>query len=359
MLEYKDEASPLIADFLRFMSLQCNRSDATVNEYYLDLRIFFRFIKRDRGAVDPDMPFEEIPINDIDLEFVRNIKKTDINNYVDFLRSERSIHHAHGGDSNGIGPAATQRKIACLKSLYNYLCERAGLLDSNPTIGVYVPRNRQSLPVYLSENEVKRLLAAVAGLNEVRDYCIIRLFLSSGMRVSELVGLNVDALRFDDTGAPYIKVFGKGNKERQVYLGGDVNDIPGETPEEREARLRATHPCVQAIDDWLAIRDEYQPPKGENALFLSRKHTRISVDAVQSLVKSSMLKAGLEAYSPHKLRHTVATLELQSGTDVRVVQERLGHRNLNTTQVYTHVNSQDMRTAAKTNPVNKIKAREW
>lgn len=188
MLEYKDEASPLIADFLRFMSLQCNRSDATVNEYYLDLRIFFRFIKRDRGAVDPDMPFEEIPINDIDLEFVRNIKKTDINNYVDFLRSERSIHHAHGGDSNGIGPAATQRKIACLKSLYNYLCERAGLLDSNPTIGVYVPRNRQSLPVYLSENEVKRLLAAVAGLNEVRDYCIIRLFLSSGMRVSELVG---------------------------------------------------------------------------------------------------------------------------------------------------------------------------
>ena len=98
MLEYKDEASPLIADFLRFMSLQCNRSDATVNEYYLDLRIFFRFIKRDRGAVDPDMPFEEIPINDIDLEFVRNIKKTDINNYVDFLRSERSIHHAHGGD---------------------------------------------------------------------------------------------------------------------------------------------------------------------------------------------------------------------------------------------------------------------
>ena len=216
MLEYKDEASPLIADFLRFMSLQCNRSDATVNEYYLDLRIFFRFIKRDRGAVDPDMPFEEIPINDIDLEFVRNIKKTDINNYVDFLRSERSIHHAHGGDSNGIGPAATQRKIACLKSLYNYLCERAGLLDSNPTIGVYVPRNRQSLPVYLSENEVKRLLASVAGLNEVRDYCIIRLFLSSGMRVSELVGLNVDALRFDDTGAPYINVLGKGNKERQV-----------------------------------------------------------------------------------------------------------------------------------------------
>ena len=113
MLEYKDEASPLIADFLRFMSLQCNRSDATVNEYYLDLRIFFRFIKRDRGAVDPDMPFEEIPINDIDLEFVRNIKKTDINNYVDFLRSERSIHHAHGGDSNGIGPAALRIDETC------------------------------------------------------------------------------------------------------------------------------------------------------------------------------------------------------------------------------------------------------
>ena len=355
MLEYKEDASPLLADFLRFLSLQCNRSDNTVNEYFLDLRMFFRFIKRDRGAVDPDMPFEEIPINDVDLDFVSHVKKTDINNYVDFLRSERSIHHAQGGDSSGLGAAATQRKIACLKSFYNYLCEMSGMLEFNPTIGIYVPKIRQTLPVYLSENEVVRLLNAVAGLNEIRDYCIIRLFLSSGIRVSELVGLNVDALRFDDTGAPYIKVLGKGNKERQVYL-----DAKTEEDIENEMNgIPKQYPCVEAINDWLAIRPEYQPPKGENAMFLSRKHTRISVDAVQSLVKSSMLKAGLEAYSPHKLRHTVATLELQNGTDIRALQERLGHKALNTTQIYAHVNNQMLRAAAKSNPVNQIASRRF
>ena len=174
------------------------------------------------------------------------------------------------------------------------------------------------------------LLQSVDGANRERDYCILTLFLNCGLRISELVGLNINDVRGDQ-----LRVLGKGNKERIVYLN--------------EA-------CQQAIQDWLAVR-ENQAVTDKNALFITRKHTRITTAAVHKLVKKHISAAGLDSsqYSSHKLRHTAATLMLQNGVDVRTLQEVLGHDHLNTTQIYTHVASDDLKTAAEANPLARLK----
>ena len=209
------------------------------------------------------------------------------------------------------------------------------MLEKNPTIGVVSPLVRQRLPSYLTEDEAFRLLDAVDGQNETRDYCILVLFLNCGMRVSEIVSLNISDLR-SDSGSNFLTITGKGRKQRQVFL---------------------EDACLEALHDYLSIREQkYSPKPGhEQALFLSRLHKRMGVDAVQNMVKRTLLAAGLDPkkYSAHKLRHTAATLMLQNGVDVRTLQEILGHENLNTTQIYTHVNDDSLRIAAKANPMSK------
>lgn len=331
----QEEASPIINDFLRYESLNLSHSDMTVKEYFLDLRTFFRFMKRERAAVPPDMPFEEIPIDDIDLDFIRGISKIDINNFVEFLRCERSTAECKDSDSPGVSAATVQRKIACLKSFFGFYCNRKEAINKDPTVGVVVPRLRKHLPEYYTQDESFRLLSAVTGLNEARDYCILILFLTCGVRVSEIVSINIPDLRFD-AGQKFLTITGKGNKQRQVYL---------------------SDACIEAIDDYLEIReDTYKPnAKSKDALFLSRKHSRLSVDAVQDLVRKATLQAGLRPYSPHKLRHTAATLMLANGVDVRTIQEVLGHSSLSTTQIYTHVNADQLRVATRANPISRAR----
>jgi site-specific recombinase XerD len=222
------------------------------------------------------------------------------------------------------------RKVASIRSFYKYLTNKAHLLDENPVAELDSPKIKKSLPKYLDLEESVNLLASVDGENYARDYCILTLFLNCGLRISELVGLNLSDIRDDQ-----LRVLGKGNKERILYL----NDA-----------------CKQAISDYMVERMAITAID-KNALFLSNRRTRISRSTVNWLVKKHLSTAGLDStqYSSHKLRHTAATLMLQNGVDVRTLQEVLGHDHLNTTQIYTHVDNDDLRTAAKANPLASVK----
>ena len=191
------------------------------------------------------------------------------------------------------------------------------------------PKLRKSLPKYLTFEESSALLKAVSGANAKRDYAILMLFLNCGLRLSELVGLNLTDV-YEDR----VRVMGKGNKERIVYFGS---------------------PCRKALDAYLVERSN-MVLSDNRALFGSRDHNRISNSAVHRLVKKALLKAGLDAtqYSAHKLRHTAATMMLSGGVDVKTVQEVLGHENLNTTQIYTHIESTELRLASQANPLSKL-----
>ena len=210
---------------------------------------------------------------------------------------------------------------------------KAKLLDENPIQELDSPKIRQTLPRYLTLDESIQLLESIDGENAERDFCIITLFLNCGMRISELVGLNLSDIQEDR-----IRVLGKGNKERIIYLNAA---------------------CQNAIKDWLSVRS-HSGAADPSALFISRKHTRLTKDGVHYMLKQRFTAAGLDSskYSAHKLRHTAATLMLQNGVDVRTLQEVLGHDHLNTTQIYTHVDSANMRTAAKANPLGGVQQRK-
>ncbi len=323
--DYRLEAPELVRDFLQYHETIKNHSTRTVDAYYVDLRLFFRYIKWSHELVPRDTPFEEIPIRDVDISLIRAIKKADIYDFLSWLARDRPGKH-----QMGLGVPARARKLVAVRSFFEYLLLKRDLIAANPAADIDAPHLRKSLPVYLTEDNAVKLLDAVRGPYEERDFCMLLLMLNCGMRVSELVGLDIK-----DINGETVRVLGKGNKERILYLN------PA---------------CQQAIRDYLAVRDGTNVhPKDKDALFLSRNHRRISVDSVQNLVKKTALDAGLDAkrYSPHKLRHTAATLMLQNGVDVRTLQEVLGHESLNTTQIYTHIDNEGLRAAARANPLSR------
>ena len=325
--DYRLEAPELVRDFLQYHETILNHSVRTVDSYYIDLRLFLRYIKWNHELVPADTPFEEISIRDVDRAFLSAIKKADIYNFLSWLARDRK-----GKKQMGIVVSARARKLVAIRSFFNYLVLKRNLLEQNPAADIAAPRMRKSLPIYLTESNAVKLLDAVQGPYAERDFCMLLLLLSCGMRVSELAGLNLKDITSDT-----VRVLGKGNKERILYLN------PA---------------CQAALRDYLAVRDGvHVHPKDKDALFLSRNHRRISVDSIQNLVKKTAAAAGLDAerYSPHKLRHTAATLMLQNGVDVRTLQEVLGHESLNTTQIYTHIDNEGLRTAARANPIGHYK----
>ncbi len=322
-MDYRTEAPPVLRDFLVYHETIQGHSRRTVDEYYLDLRNFFRFLKQSKHLVSPDVPMDNISIDDADLALVRDVTLTDIYSYMNYLSRDR-----------GLNNTSRARKVATIRSFYKYLTNKAKLLETNPVQDLDSPRLKKSLPKYLNLEESMDLLDSVDGKNAVRDYCILTLFLNCGLRISELVGLNKTDVRGDQ-----LRVLGKGNKERMLYL----NDA-----------------CQRALDEWLTQRDVIAPAD-QNALFVTlQNRRRISTAAVHKLVKKHLSAAGLDStqYSSHKLRHTAATLMLQNGVDVRTLQEVLGHDHLNTTQIYTHVDNEDLRTAARANPLGRVKQRK-
>jgi len=322
-MDYRTEAPPVLRDFLVYHETIQGHSRRTVDEYYLDLRNFFRFLKQSKRLVSPDVPMDNISIDDADLALVRDVTLTDIYAYMNYLSRDR-----------GLNNTSRARKVATIRSFYKYLTNKAKLLETNPVQDLDSPRLKKSLPKYLNLEESMDLLDNVDGKNSNRDYCILTLFLNCGLRISELVGLNIADVRGDQ-----LRVLGKGSKERMLYLN--------------EA-------CQRALTDWLDERSA-MTLVDQNALFVTlQNRRRISTAAVHKLVKKHLAAAGLDSaqYSSHKLRHTAATLMLQNGVDVRTLQEVLGHDHLNTTQIYTHVDNEDLRTAARANPLGGVKKRK-
>ena len=327
MQTYQD-CPQVLREFLSYHETIKGQSKRTVSEYYLDIRMFLRFVKLMRNELPVNTPLEDVPIKDVDLDFVRSISSTEVFDFLSFLANDRVPEGSH--DDPGIGSAARARKLSAIKSFYNYLSVSTKQIKENPVKDIEFPKIRRSLPKYLTLEESTALLKSVSGPNKKRDFAILMLFLNCGIRRSELVGLNLTDV-YDDR----IRVVGKGNKERIVYMGAS---------------------CRKAIDEYLVERNKIVL-SDNRALFGSRDKNRISVTAVHRLVKKHLLEAGMDStqFSAHKLRHTAATLMLSNGVDLKTLQEVLGHENLNTTQIYTHVESTELKIAAEANPLSKIK----
>ena len=330
MNDYRNQSPRILLDFLIYHETIRGHSKNTVNEYFLDLRNFFRFLKLSRGIVARDLELEEIDIMDVDITFVQKVTLIEVYEYLAYLSRDRVKNKNAEDVQYGLSATSRARKIASIRSFFKYLTTKAHLLDENPLVDLDAPKVPKSLPRYLTLEESQRLLMAIEGQNKTRDYCIICLFLNCGLRISEIVGLNVSDIRDDS-----LRVLGKGNKTRIVYL----NDA-----------------CLQAINAYLSER-KLIAAIDKNALFLSNRRKRMSTDAVHAMVKKTLKAAGLDPskYSSHKLRHTAATLMLSNGVDVRTLQEVLGHDNLNTTQIYTHVDNTELRIAAAANPLASFK----
>ena len=323
MSDFVTEAPELIRDYLFYMQTVKGKSPTTIDEYFNDLRTFFRFIKMKRGLVDPSLPLNKITIDDVDIDLIRSVTLTDAYEFMNYLARERSNN------------ASTRaRKTSAIKGFFNYLTVKKHLLERDPIKELDRPKGKKSLPKYLTLEQALELLNAVEGPNKERDYCILTFFLNCGMRLSELVGLNYTDIRSDNTA----RIVGKGNKERIIYLN---------------------QACMNAYHNYMKVRPaDGIPQKDKYALFLSSRRRRISRESVQKMVYKYLEKIGLEAqgYSVHKLRHTAATLMYQNGNvDIRVLKEILGHENLGTTEIYTHLNTTQMQQAADANPLSKVK----
>ena len=333
MQNYRDDIPQILRDFLAYHETIKAHSQKTVDEYYLDLRNFFRYLVRSRDPGLRDKPLDEVSILNVDIAFIRSITLTEIYGYLTYLSRDRAQQQNSPKTGYGLSAATRARKIATLRSFFNYLTTKAHLLEQNPIKDLDSPKLRKTLPRYLTLDESVELLQSVDGANSERDYCILTLFLNCGLRISELIGLNLNDIQGDA-----LRVLGKGDKVRIVYL----NDA-----------------CKDALERYLSVR---RPISGrdENALFLSTRNQRISRSNVHALVKKHLSQAGLDssAYSSHKLRHTAATLMLQNGVDVKAVQEVLGHEHLNTTEIYTHIDNESLRVAARANPLGRVKAKK-
>ena len=329
-MDYRLDSPQLLLDFLSYHETIKAHSQRTVDEYYLDMRNFFRYLKQQRDPALADQPLDAIDIRDIDIDFISRITLTDIYSYLTYLSRDRVQHQNSENSNKGLNAASRARKLATIRSFFKYICNKRHLLEDNPCKDVDTPKQMKSLPRYLTLNESLSLLDAVDGPHRERDYCILTLFLNCGLRISELIGLDVTDIH-DDA----LRILGKGNKVRVVYLN---------------------QACKDALARYMAVR---RPITGrdKNALFLSAQNQRISRSTVHALVKKHLSAAGLdsEKYSSHKLRHTAATLMLQNGVDVKAVQEVLGHEHLNTTEIYTHIDNEALRVAAKANPLSHVK----
>lgn len=319
----------IVKDFLFYMLTIKGRSQRTINAYYLDLRLFLRYLRASRQGLSMDEPnLSDIPIQDISLEMICGATLSDAYGFLNFVQTV-----------NGDNAKTRARKVSSLRSFYKYLSAKAGLLEVSPMKDLETPSQRKSLPKYLTLAESKALLQAVDGPSpqRERDYCMITLLLNCGMRLSELVGIKKSSIHWDEGS---LTLLGKGNKERMVYL----NDA-----------------CLEAIRAYMAVREESEVEKDRAYLFLSRNKKPLTPRRVEQIVESALKGAGLDGkgYSPHKLRHTAATLMYQyGGVDIRVLKEVLGHVNLATTEIYTHVSNEQVENAIQQNPLAHIQGRQ-
>lgn len=313
-----DDMPEIAIEFLNYMLTIKGKSEKTIQEYYYDLRTFFRYIKLTTRPGFKDTDFNSIDVCDITLDDIKKIDLADLYSFMSFtsrIRENTAVTRA--------------RKVASLRSFYKYLFSKAKLIEYNPAAELDSPKVVHRLPRYLNVDESIQLLESVEGKNKVRDYAILVLFLNCGLRLSELVGINLSDIRGDT-----LTVMGKGKKERTIYLN---------------------QACLEAIDAYRRIRP-VEGVKDKDALFLSERKQRLSPKTVQYLVKKYIAAAGLDTrkYSTHKLRHTAATLMYKHGNvDIRALQSILGHESIATTEIYTHLDDEQLRRAVESNPLSR------
>jgi site-specific recombinase XerD len=307
----------LVSDFLAYMETIRGKSKNTIAAYGYDLSVFFKFIKIRRNIIPSDTDMDQINITDVDEYIIRTITLSDLYAFLSYSANTRdNKNHARA------------RKVACLRSFFKYLQGKAKVIDENPALDLEPPKINSRHPIYLTLDESRHLLSSIDGENKERDFAIITLFLNCGLRLSELVGIDINRISDD-----ILTVIGKGNKERTVYLN---------------------NACLKAINEYVKVRP-VDGVKDKNALFLSERKQRISKRSVQYIVKKCIGASDLdtERYSTHKLRHTAATLMYKYGNvDIRALQHILGHENISTTQIYTHIDDDRLRTAVKSNPLS-------
>ena len=330
-MNYKDDSPQYLSDFLDYMAVIKGRSALTVKNYYSDLRLFLRYIKINNDPSLKNSDFSEIKISDVSEQLVKSVTLTDIMGFLHFSMDQRQNHQK-----------ARARKAVSIRQFFKYLTDNKQWFEVSPAAKLELPSPKNPLPKHLTIEQANQLLTECSDIkdwSDARDYCIITFFLNCGMRLSELVGISVnDYMRSTDvkTGEKYsfLKVTGKGNKERIIYLNAA---------------------CISAYNAYIQLRPNVQ---GENALFISKKYRRISNRRVEQIIEEKLAKSGLSGYgfSVHKLRHTAATLMYQNGVDVRVLKEVLGHENLDTTQIYTHVSDNQIKKAMDNNPLAGVTA---
>ena len=324
--EYLDKCPEYLKSFLFYMETILNRSPRTVDAYYVDLRLYLSFLYYKNNSLPLDT--ENVDISNLPIEYLKKATLNDIYEYLHFVSRERNNN------------AKTRaRKTSSLRRFYNYLTVKAGLLSTDPTKELEMPSQKKSLPKYLTLEESFTILNGVNTADKERDYCILTLFLNCGMRLSELVGINLSDIR--DTGeGTTLRLLGKGNKERIVYLNVA---------------------CVAAVKAYLEVRGKDKKViKDKNALFLNRSGARLSGRRVEQIIEKILADNGLSGrgLSPHKLRHTAATMLYQhSGVDILVLKELLGHANVGTTEIYTHLSNKELKKAADNSPFSSPKRR--
>lgn len=314
--------------FLDYSITILNKSPNSIKEYNYDIAMFLKYIKI-RFKLTNETDFNAITISDIPIFEIRKIKLEDIHAFLSYLATDLRSK-----------PATRARKASTIRIFFKYLSQKEKLIEINPAQNLETPKKEKRMPKYLSLDESKKLLEITAdeedNRNAKRDYAIITIFLNCGIRLSELVNINLKDITFSEC---KLNVIGKGNKERTIYLN---------------------KACMNAIDDYIK---NARPKEGirfdsKDALFLSERKERISNRTVQHVVKKELQKAGLDTkkYSVHKLRHTAATLMYQYGNiDIRALQELLGHESISTTEIYTHVENQQVRNAVESNPLASYK----
>lgn len=297
----------IIEGFLSFKLINENRSEKTIIEYRNDLTLFFNFL------------IENKIINSISINTIKKIQKKDIEMFI--------MWTATNGIKKKNIESTRARRISAIKSFFKYLAEENFIKD-NPSINLKKPKIGKRLPKYLNLNQSIELLNCIDGINKIRDYAIINMFLNTGLRLSELVNINFDSIEGDS-----LKVIGKGNKERKIFLSETV---------------------IQSINNYLKVRPNNL---NESALFLSSFKKRINKGTVEYIVKKFLNKINLGDFSTHKLRHTAATLMYQNGAGIKELKEILGHEKINTTEIYTHVDDKQIKKAINSNPLNNLKDR--
>ena len=313
-------------DFLFYLHTIKGHSEETIKGYYIDLKIFLKFIKFTEQSPNSKISkenFDDIIIKDITLDTMEKISTSCVYEFLYYISNERKN-----------SATSRARKISSLKTFFNYLVIKSKLIKNNPTLELDAPSAKKSIVKYLTLEQSIELLSSVYENMSSRDYCIINLFLNCGMRLSELVGINVS-----DIQGTTLKLLGKGNKERLIYLNPS---------------------CLDSVEMYLKDRKQITNLKDKNALFISRNGTRITTRRVQQTVATALKNIGLDGqgYSPHKLRHTAATLMYQhNNVDIRVLQDILGHSNIATTEIYTHVANKQVEDALMNSPLSKNKTK--